>query len=104
MCALVSNGDLKCWGRGDHGELGLGSRDNIGDDELPSSMPPISVTKQGSGSIQQVVAGDGFTCALLGNHTVKCWGDASYGAVGQGNTENIGDDELPSSVPPIQLF
>lgn len=52
----------------------------------------------------QVAAGCAFSCALLSDHSVKCWGTGEFGALGQGNTKDIGDDELPSSVPPIELL
>jgi alpha-tubulin suppressor-like RCC1 family protein len=104
VCALLSDASLKCWGHGyGTGELGLGTSQNIGDDELPSSVGPISVTTTAGVQVVQVVAGSSYTCALLSDHSVKCWGQGQYGVLGQGNTANIGDNELPSSVPPIQF-
>ena len=34
---------------------------------------------------------------------MKCWGDGSTGVLGRGDTETIGDDETPASIPPIDL-
>ena len=31
-------------------------------------------------------------CALLDNNKIKCWGGNGTGQLGQGNTDNIGDD------------
>jgi hypothetical protein len=33
---------------------------------------------------------------------VRCWGFGMYGALGYGNTLDIGDAVLPSSVPVVQ--
>lgn len=40
-CALLANGDIKCWGRGGDGRLGLANEENIGDDETPDSQPAV---------------------------------------------------------------
>ncbi|NJK32688.1 MAG: hypothetical protein HC927_09915 [Deltaproteobacteria bacterium] len=39
-CAVRSDGRLRCWGRNDRGELGLGPEGlgNIGDDETPAQV------------------------------------------------------------------
>lgn len=41
-------------------------------------------------SATALVAGGDFTCALLDDATVKCWGDGSFGQLGQGNTLDYG--------------
>lgn len=38
-------------------------------------------------TVKQVVAGYGFTCALLSDGSVWCWGDNSLGQLGLGDTE-----------------
>lgn len=35
-------------------------------------------------------------CARRDDGEVLCWGDHSVGQLGLANTDNIGDDELPS--------
>jgi len=98
-CALLEDGRIACWGRGDMGSLGSGFTDILGDDELATSVPPISL---GSPAVQ-VVAGGLHTCAILDNGSVYCWGAGEYGLLGSGNTENIGDDEAPDASGPVAL-
>ena len=38
-----------------------------------------------------ISAGDGHTCAMLDNSSFKCWGRNADGQLGQGDTDNIGD-------------
>lgn len=41
-CALLENGDIRCWGYNWYGQLGYGNIRRIGDDEMPSSVDPVS--------------------------------------------------------------
>jgi cysteine-rich repeat protein len=100
-CALLQTGDVRCWGRGANGRLGLGNTLNIGDDETPDSAAIVSL----GGPVQSISTSStaNFACALLTSGGVRCWGSGSSGRLGYGNTNNIGDDELPSSVGPVSL-
>jgi cysteine-rich repeat protein len=98
-CVLLDSGDVKCWGLGIFGQLGYGSTENIGDDELPSSVGTVNV----GGFITQIVAGTSSTCALLSGGALRCWGSGQSGKLGYGNQENIGDDELPNSAGDISI-
>lgn len=40
-CAVLRNGEIRCWGLGQEGRLGTGSPDNIGDEE--SDLPPARI-------------------------------------------------------------
>jgi cysteine-rich repeat protein len=98
-CALVAGGKLRCWGGNTYGQLGYGNVNHIGDNETPASAGDIDV----GGTVIQVAAGEYFTCALLQDDTVRCWGLGSNGQLGYGNTANIGDDETPNTAGPLQL-
>ncbi len=93
-CALLQNGDLRCWGRNDSGQLGLGNPDHVGDDELPSSVSPVPFGEQ----IIQLATGNRHTCAITGGQKLRCWGSNIRGQIGTGNSENIGDNEAVTSI------
>ncbi len=100
-CALLDNGSVGCWGSGEHGALGHGDTKTIGDDETPASVGPVDL---GAGrKAVAITAGVAFTCALLDNGRVRCWGYGADGQLGYGATNDIGDDETPGSVGPIDL-
>lgn len=101
-CARLDNGDVRCWGLGDTGALGLGGTDEIGDDELPDAAGPIPL---GAAAVHQ--HSDGIhACAVLDDGWLHCWGLNNYGQLGLGNTESIGDDpgETPDGFGPVQVF
>ncbi len=98
-CALLGGGELMCWGANGSGQLGGGDLDTTGDDELPSTRTPVAL----GGPAKAVVAGANHTCALLTDGSVMCWGDNAVGQLGYGHTDNIGDDETPDLVDPVNL-
>jgi len=72
-CALLSNGNVKCWGLNDHGQLGDGTGQN-------SAVPvdvvlPAPATALGAGYVH--------SCAVAGGR-VYCWGDNTTGELGNG--------------------
>jgi alpha-tubulin suppressor-like RCC1 family protein len=81
-CALSSDGQLRCWGRGDSGQLGYG---NFSDVLIP---PPTGVNLDGV-SAYRIAAGAAHTCALRSNGTARCWGFNASGELGRGNTTTV---------------
>lgn len=80
------------------GALGYGNEDHIGDDELPSSVGEVDI----GGVAVAVMAGPRVTCALLDTDELRCWG-VDWAGRGLPNTPPIGDDELPSSAPTVDI-
>lgn len=91
-CALFESGGVRCWGRNDRGQLGLGDTFNRGVTEKAFELPTLSL----GGKAVGVYAGTSHTCAIMENQTVRCWGRNANGELGVGNTINIGDIDLPS--------
>jgi alpha-tubulin suppressor-like RCC1 family protein len=68
---------VSCWGDDQEGQLGEGGR-------TPRSNP---VTPYGlSSGVAGVAAGAAHTCAVTTAGGAKCWGDNSYGQLGNGTT------------------
>ena len=100
-CALLDDGTVRCWGFGASGQLGYGGTDPIGDDETPGSVGPVGL---GPGrKATAISAGRSHTCAVLDDGTVRCWGYGGDGELGYASTSNIGDDETPDAVGPVDL-
>jgi len=100
-CAILDQGQVRCWGYGVWGQLGYGNRTSIGDDETPGSVGPVDVG-QGRTAVA-ITAGGRHTCAILDNGRVRCWGEGRSGQLGYGNRRGIGDNETPGSVGPVKL-
>lgn len=101
-CALLDTKRVRCWGRGNDGQLGYGSPDDVGDDETPASAGDVPLGED----VLQVAAGGDATCALLASGMVRCWGDNLDGALGLPGTKQprkVGDDEPVTSLPGIKL-
>ncbi|MDP7373809.1 MAG: RCC1 domain-containing protein, partial [Candidatus Poseidoniaceae archaeon] len=68
-CAILDNGDLKCWGLNDYGQLGDGGS------SVTTNSPSSTPVNLGSGRTAVAVSTDRYnTCAILDNGDLKCWG------------------------------
>src|SRR4051794_16899558 len=100
-CAILDDGNVRCWGFGGDGRLGNGSVASIGDNETPGSAPVVNL---GPGRTAKAISvGNGFACARLDDASMRCWGFGLDGRLGYGNTASIGDNEAPGSVGPVKL-
>ncbi len=63
-CALISGGGAKCWGPNHDGELGDGT--------TTDRLTPVAVS--GLTDAIAISAGGQHACALLADHTMRCWG------------------------------
>ncbi len=87
-CA-IKDGGVKCWGLNDNGQLGNNST-------LPS-LAPADVSGLGPGSgVSFVDAGFLHTCAIAAGGAAKCWGENSYGELG--NNLQPADSPVPVDV------
>ncbi len=98
FCALMMGGQVRCWGGGSYGQLGIGSSVSIGDQ--PGEMPPADVEL--GGEVESLRASGSYNvCARMTGGAFRCWGGNSSGQLGLGNTEVIGD--APGEMPPADL-
>jgi len=96
-CAITTTNKVRCWGYNGHGQLGLGTNTNVGNNEKPSAVPEVNL---GGGIPVQLSLGGNHTCALLDNGFLRCWGLNSSGQLGYGNTSGRstpGNDLAPGS-------
>jgi alpha-tubulin suppressor-like RCC1 family protein len=84
-CAVLDDGSTRCWGWGGEGRLGLGDELARGDEpgEMGDALPAVGVPGPPTpGPV--VAAGSGFSCALMPEGSVRCWGSGSFGRLGDG--------------------
>ncbi len=88
-CGITTDGDLYCWGKNDHGEIGVGDNAN--------HYYPVQVAP-GSKWVD-VSCGEYHTCGIKTDGTLWCWGANFVGQLGIGNRTysqttpvQVGDD------------
>jgi alpha-tubulin suppressor-like RCC1 family protein len=101
-CALTFAGTLRCWGRGQEGQLGQnfsGFRvsDNAWGDTATRLPSMLSSDIDTGAQVTDVTAGDFHTCALSSDGQLKCWGWGSSGQLGYGSTASL-DTPRPDGV------
>lgn len=88
-CAILNDGTLKCWGLNDNGQLGQDNTTNVG--KTAGDMAALTPINLGTGAAAlEVVAGNDYTCALLVDGTLKCFGNGTYGKLGQDSNTSYG--------------
>lgn len=97
-CVLLTTGKVRCWGAGNYGQLGNMGVATLGDE--PGEMPPKDVELGGDAVALASHLGS-FTCALLVDGTLRCWGSNQFGQLGYGHTDPVGDDETPAMAGPV---
>jgi len=110
-CAILDDGNVRCWGDGEYGQLGYGNTNSIGGVSPPA--PGEATTPDTAGPVRlgtghravAISAGGLHTCALLEDGSVRCWGFDASGQLGYGNTNNVGDTPTttPDMVGPVNL-
>lgn len=77
-CALMADSSVQCWGRNNAGQVGDGTTGNI-------RLTPVHVG--GLTDVVRLAVGGSHACALLRNHTARCWGDNQHGQLGDGTMQ-----------------
>jgi cysteine-rich repeat protein len=90
-CALLDTNQIKCWGAGTYGRLGLGDTSQRGDasGEMGDALPTVNF-----GMGRRVLSfdlGAGHGCAVLDTLAIKCWGQNAQGSLGLGDSNHRGD-------------
>src|SRR5262245_54404152 len=82
-CARLASGQARCWGHGNHGQLGNGTTGAY------NPTPVVVQTRSGSGpltGVTEVAVGTTSVCARLASGQARCWGANDHGQVGDTST------------------
>jgi alpha-tubulin suppressor-like RCC1 family protein len=91
-CALATTGAAFCWGLGTSGQLGNGG--------TATSNQPVTVSAgAGLGAVtySEITVGGAFACAVSDPGAEYCWGDDTYGELGN-NTTTVTPQSTPVAV------
>ena len=92
-CARLTNGQARCWGDNEDGQLGTGT-------VFPTTRPVV-VRRQGGTALTGVVAifaGVDTTCAQVTGGQVRCWGYDTSGQNGDGTIGSPDGRKVPTPV------
>jgi alpha-tubulin suppressor-like RCC1 family protein len=92
-CGLDGSGGLWCWGRNEHGELGVGA----GLEEIPA---PTRVADPAA-DWRQVSAGETHTCSVDWDGRLFCWGSNEDGALG---LDDVEEQPLPALISDTRTY
>ena len=81
-CALSESGKMYCWGDNDFGKLGNGTNRN-------GTLVPTIISDGGNKTWVSVTAGFHHSCALSNDGHIYCWGENTFGEVGNGTTTEV---------------
>ena len=82
-CVILNDDSVKCWGNNSSGQLGYGDTTN-------RSEPSADSINLGDGkSAKQIVLGSNYSCVILKDDSIKCWGDNNSGRLGYGDISNL---------------
>jgi len=77
-CALTNLGNVRCVGRGEHGQLGNDTRETV---------HQVTDVTGLSGPVSAIAAGHYFTCAVMDTNAMQCWGYNYNGQIGDGTND-----------------
>ena len=89
-CAIISDGTIKCWGYGAHGQLGDGSSSST-----PQTTP---VTVSDITNANKIYCADAYSCAILSDGSMKCWGRGNEGQMGNGSSSSQSTPVSPTGL------
>lgn len=85
-CAVLADETARCWGEGRNGELGRALVGGATFSDVP--LPVLSAQGEVLQGVKQVAVGWQFSCALLADSTVHCFGSGRRGELADGSAGN----------------
>ncbi len=106
FCALVNDGQIKCWGRNSAGQLAQGDSDNRG--ATPATTPDqFAFINLGTDVLAtDITCGAYHACAIVNERSdIKCWGSGNAGQLGRDMDDSVGDEghELGDAVVSVPI-
>ncbi|WP_419947849.1 RCC1 domain-containing protein [Candidatus Palauibacter sp.] len=102
-CAIMEDGDVRCWGLNFYGALGhgQGAGTHIGDDESAAETIPLTFPSPAV----DIVAGYWHNCVLTEAAKVWCWGrnETGPGQLGLPGWRRLGDNESALTAGPVDV-
>lgn len=101
LCAVLSNGSVKCIGSNNFGELGNGTSSDSGNISIAEVVQINNAVNISAGTL--------YSCSVLNDGSVKCWGDNQYGQLGVGTKSGpeacifSGGSTSPCSTVPVAV-
>lgn len=99
-CAILEDGTLECWGRNDSGQLGAGEQSDS--EHQPRRVEQLD-------DVVGVYPGWDHGCAVTSDGTLWCWGDNTYGQLGDGTTDHssspvvVDDDQFDGEIAAVEV-
>ena len=96
-CAITASGNLYCWGQGDYGALGDNNTTphNVATPfrVFAGGSEEVEIAGDNNGShlanVKQVSSGSFHTCAVTASGNLYCWGNGSFGRLGNNSNTNV---------------
>jgi cysteine-rich repeat protein len=109
-CGVFKGGYARCWGANESNQLGLGHTQFEGDlkpyqlivFDSGGNPVPAGPIDFGGIAVDSISAGSDFSCALLADQSIRCWGKNTSGQLGLGNTNSY-STATPSALGSISL-
>ncbi len=99
-CARRDDGTVYCWGQGSLGQLGFDGSDICVTDVGEGRCSKLARLVTGLTGVARLGAGDSFTCAMIVDGTVQCWGANFAGQLGYGAVDNCTKYAYPCGIRP----
>ena len=86
-CALVVSSGVQCWGTNADGQIGTLFSGYVPTPVSVVVVPSIPAPQLLSNAVA-ISAGGNHSCAILVDGSIRCWGDDTYGQLGDSQTNN----------------
>jgi alpha-tubulin suppressor-like RCC1 family protein len=83
-CAVLEDGSVRCWGKGQDGQLGNGKSGAASGALIASTVLSAQDPSKPLSAIRQVSVGYWHACAVSNSGTAFCWGSNETGQLGNG--------------------